>query len=318
MRFLICSDGMPAADNATRIGGMLAAACRAETTLLGIAERPIDEQPLREAVEAQAQLLRKDGITPRIVIGSGDPVREILRETSAQHYDIVVIGSRRRRTTGLYWRSQKTYEVIKAIPSPVLVATGECAQLKRFLVCTGGKRFIDQALELTGKLAAAAGATVTLLHVMAEPPAIYADLARLELDVDRLLTSDSELGINLRRQKEKLEKLGVRAEVRLRQGSVVDQVLEEVHEGNHDLIVTGSSPARGLVSHYIMGELTRSILNHADRPVLVARSGAAASSGSWLAACKHWFGARAAGAGAGAPAGDAATAATSRSLSDRA
>jgi nucleotide-binding universal stress UspA family protein len=290
MRFLICSDGMPAADNATRIGAMLAAACHADTTLLGIAERPVDEEPLREAVVAQAELLRKDGVAPRIVIGSGDPVREILRETSAEAYDIVVIGSRRHRTTGLYWRSQKTYEVIKVIPPPVLVAMGECAQLKRFLVCTGGKAFIDQALELTGKLAAAAGASVTLLHVMAEPPAMYASLTRLEADVDRLLESNSELGINLRRQKEKLEKLGVRAEVRLRHGIVVDEVFEEWREGSHDLIVTGSSPARGLVQHYIMGDLTRSILNHAECPVLVARSGSVASSGSWRAAIKRWIG----------------------------
>jgi len=48
---------------------------------------------------------------------------------------------------------------------------------------------------------------------MAEPPAIYADLVRLEEDVTRLLESNSELGINLRTQKQDLEKLGVPTEV---------------------------------------------------------------------------------------------------------
>ena len=108
---------------------------------------------------------------------------------------------------------------------------------------------------------------------MAEPPAIYADLVRLEEDVDQLLGSKSELGTNLRRQKGELERLGVSAEVRLRHGIVVDQVFEEAREGNYDLIVTGTSRARGLLRHYIMGDLTRSILNHANCPVLVARAG---------------------------------------------
>jgi len=39
------------------------------------------------------------------------------------------------------------------------------------------------------------------------------------------------------------------------------------------LIVTGTSQARGLLRHYIMGDLTRSILNRASVPVLVARAG---------------------------------------------
>ena len=184
-----------------------------------------------------------------------------------------MIGSRERKATGRYWRSRRTYEVVKSIPPPVLVAIGGGAKLKKFLVCTGGKEFIADAVQLTGKLAAAVDASVTLLHVMAEPPAIYADLVRLEEDVDQLLGSKSELGTNLRRQKGELERLGVSAEVRLRHGIVVDQVFEEAREGNYDLIVTGTSRARGLLRHYIMGDLTRSILNHANCPVLVARAG---------------------------------------------
>src|SRR6266568_6611031 len=162
---------------------------------------------------------------------------------------------------------------LKAVQPPVLVAIGESKQLKRFLVCTGGKEFIEQAVQFTGKLAAAVKASVTLLHVMAEPPAMYVDLVRLEEDVSQLLESKSELGTNLRRQKRQLERLGVHAEVRLRHGIVIDQVFAEVHEGNYDLIVTGTSQARGLLRHYIMGDLTRSILNRANVPVLVARAG---------------------------------------------
>jgi nucleotide-binding universal stress UspA family protein len=273
MKILICSNGTSPAESAIRIGGLLAGPTRAETTLLGIVENPQDERPLRDALEAQAQSLRTHDVTPEIVVRAGEPIRQILKQTSKTIYDLVVIGGQQKGTTEPYWRSEKTYEVIKSIPPPVLVAIGECTALKKFLVCTGGKQAIEKAVQLTGKLAAAVGASVTLLHVMAEPPAIYADLVRMEEDVDRLLHSKSELGTNLRRQKRELERSGVSATVRLRHGIVIDQVFEEAREGDYDLIVTGSSPARGLLRHYIMGDLTRSILNHANCPVLVGRGG---------------------------------------------
>jgi len=279
MKILICSDGTSPADSAIRIGGLLSGPTRAETTLLGIAENPQDERPLRDALEAQAQSLRTHDVTPEIVLRAGEPIRQILKQTSKTIYDLVVIGAQQKGTTGPYWRSEKTYEVIKSIRPPVLVAIGERTTLKKFLVCTGGKKTIEKAVQLTGKLAAAVGASVTLLHVMAEPPAIYADLVRMEEDVDRLLQSKSELGTNLRRQKRELERLGVSAAVRLRHGIVIDQVFEEASEGDYDLIVTGTSPARGLLRHYIMGDLTRSILNHANCPVLVARGGKSTGAG---------------------------------------
>lgn len=273
MKILICSDGTLSAETTIHLGGSFAAPLKAQTTLLGIAETSQDEGPLREALQKQAQSLRARGVSPDILVQSGEPVRQIVEQTSKASYDLVVIGARWTGATGHYWRSAKTYEVIKTTQPPVLVAIGECKQLKRFLVCTGGKEFIEQAVQFTGKLAAAVNASVTLLHVMAEPPAMYADLVRLEENVDQLLESKSELGTNLRRQKRGLEQLDVSAEVRLRHGIVLDQVFQEVQAGDYDLIVTGTSQARGLLGHYIMGDLTRSILNRANCPVLVARAG---------------------------------------------
>jgi nucleotide-binding universal stress UspA family protein len=251
----------------------LAGPLTAETTLLGIAETSEDEQPLREALHAQAQSLQQRGVSPDIVVQFGEPVLQIVQQTSKNKYDLVVIGARWTGAVGHYWRSKKTYEVIKAIEPPVLVGIGERKELKRFVVCTGGKEFIEQAVKFTGQLAAAVGASVTLLHVMAEPPAMYADLVRMEENVDQLLQSNSELGTNLRRQKRELDRLGVPAEVHLRHGIVIDQVFEEARAGNYDLIVTGTSQARGLFRHYIMGDLTRDILNRSNVPVLVARAG---------------------------------------------
>ena len=292
MKILICSDGTQSAETAIYLGGLLAGPLKADTALLGIAETSQDEQPLRDALYKQAQLLQGHGVSPVIAVQTGEPVRQILDQTFKNKYDLVVIGARWTGAVGEYWRSTKTYEVIKSVQPPVLVAIGEGKQLKRFVVCTGGKEFIEQAVQFTGTLAAAVGASVTLLHVMAEPPAMYANLVRMEEDVTQLLESKSELGTNLRRQKRELDRLGVSAEVHLRHGIVIDQVFEEVREGSYDLIVTGTSQARGLLRHYIMGDLTRSILNRANVPVLVARAGPPKAGRTLWKAIKGLFGRR--------------------------
>ncbi|MEO6970664.1 MAG: universal stress protein [Chthoniobacterales bacterium] len=273
MRILICSDGTDPADNPARLGGLIAGPCHSQTTLLGIVENPADDEPLRRALAGEADALRQKDVSLEIVVRSGEPIRQILAETTANEYDLAIIGARRKGSGGLYWRPEKTYELIKAIPPPVLVATGACNRIQRILVCTGGKKFIDDAVELAGEIAKCVGGTVTLLHVMAQPPAIFGDLVRLEEDVGRLLASSSELGRNLRGQKESLEKMGISVEVRIRHGLALDQIFTEVEVGEHDLIVTGTSQARGPFRHYIMGDLTRGILNRADCPVLVARAG---------------------------------------------
>src|SRR5260370_20921362 len=99
MKILICSDGTPPSDSATRLGGLLAGASRAETTLLGITEKRANERSLRDALEAEAQSLRAQGVSPQIVVRAGEPIRQILKETSTANYDLLVICSPPRGTT---------------------------------------------------------------------------------------------------------------------------------------------------------------------------------------------------------------------------
>src|SRR5207302_9314768 len=115
MKILICSDGKPAADSATRLGALLAAPLHAETTLLGIAEKAADERALREALEKQAEWLRAKNVSPQIAIGAGDPVRQITDQTTKTKYDPDVIRARTTSSTGPHWRSATTYDGTNSI-----------------------------------------------------------------------------------------------------------------------------------------------------------------------------------------------------------
>lgn len=273
MKLLICTDGSAQAENAVRFGGMIAGKSQAEVTILAITEKSGEEDAVFESLRRAQQMLKEHGVDAEIITKAGEPIEEIVKRTDETSYDLVVIGAVRKGTRGPFLMSAKAYKIIKAVAPPVLVVIGDRETIKRILVCSGGEKYIDRAVQFSGAIARAAGASITLFHVMAEPPAVYTDLIKMEEDVNLLLHSSSGLGENLRREKESLEGMGVQAEVRLRHGLVISEVFKEIRRGDYDLVVTGSSPEGGNLRSYIMGNITREIVNRAECPVLVVRGG---------------------------------------------
>jgi nucleotide-binding universal stress UspA family protein len=47
--------------------------------------------------------------------------------------------------------------------------------------------------------------------------------------------------------------------------------VREIHTGKYDLVVTGSAPSRSLRT-YVLGDISREIVNHSECPVLVVRT----------------------------------------------
>ena len=171
--------------------------------------------------------------------------------------------------------SARAYKIIESITPPVLVVAGECRPtLRRILISTAGAMQSDATVRFAGDIARRVNAAVTLLHVMAEPPAMYANLIRSEEETAGvLLLSNSQLGRSMRRQKELLESVGVSCEIRLRHGLVSDELLAELRQSDYSMVVSGSLPARSRLRAYILRNVTREIVNRAETPVLVVRSG---------------------------------------------
>ncbi len=183
----------------------------------------------------------------------------------------MLIGAVYKGHAGPFIMSVKAYKLIKIIGAPVLVVVGSRPQLKKVLICSGGRSYIHKAIDLTVKVALPLGATVTLFHVLPEAPAMYDNIMERTENAETLLASNSMLGLNLRREKELLEKAGVKTEVMVRYGDVTPEILEQIRVGDYDLIVTGSSPMGGAVHTYLMGDVTSEIVNRSQRPVLVVR-----------------------------------------------
>jgi nucleotide-binding universal stress UspA family protein len=273
MKILFCSDGSSQAENAVRFGALIAAACQAETSILGIVEKTGQEGAVLKALRLAQDILKEYHLNAELITKAGRPVPEIVKRTQETKYGLVVIGATRKGTRGPFCMSARVYKIIESVEPPVLVVIGERPALRRILLCTGGTQQAEATVQFAGEIAHRLNATATLLHVLAETPAVYANLIPSEEDVAQLLQSDSKLGRNLRHQKELLEKLAVPCQVELRHGLVLEELLAELQRTEYDLVVSGSSPARDRLRTYVMGNVTREIVNRAELPVLVVRSG---------------------------------------------
>src|SRR5262245_29853250 len=162
MKILICSDGSTQAENAVRFGGLIAEKCRADATILGISEKASDENRVFDSLRRSQQLLKELGVAAELIIKAGEPIEEIVKRTEETQYRLAVIGAVRKGTRGPFLMSAKAYKIIKVVAPPVLVVSSDRQKLNRILVCSGGEKYIDRAVELTGSFASATGASVTL------------------------------------------------------------------------------------------------------------------------------------------------------------
>ncbi len=268
MHLLLCSDGTPASEPALRFGAALAEWLHARLTLLEAGEAG---EASRGPVPSVLQTGLASGRHCR-VIRRGIPRAAIMSEAQAGDYDLIVFGLITRG--GWLRRSLRgpsTRRVLQAVEQPVLVVPSDRSRLNRILLCSGDLWFPEQALRLAGQIALAVGAEVTALHVVPETMLGYPFLEETEESWGALIASEFPGGSILKASLDYLRGQGVESRVSLRHGDVFAQVMEELRQGEYDLVALGSTYASQGLYHLFVRSLTDLIVEHAHRPVLVAR-----------------------------------------------
>jgi nucleotide-binding universal stress UspA family protein len=283
MRILLCSEGTARSESATQLCLKIAAATRSEVTIFGVTELEDDELPLLEAIRRTQHAFMAQGVNVEILSTYGDPIAEIEKRAVQGNYDLIVIGGEAKPSGQISVLSQKAYEIIEMLLRPVLVVPVSRPEIRRILICSGGGTYIEAAVKLVIEFAPGLGASVTLFTAVPEPPVMISDRSEPDVDVSALLASDSALGHNLRAEKEMIEAAGIPTEVRVRSGLADVEIAAEIEAGDYDLVVLGSKPSRDLFSNYLLGNMTRRLVNWVPRPVLVVASGIGARRPrSWL------------------------------------
>jgi nucleotide-binding universal stress UspA family protein len=272
MKILLCSEGTERSTNAIQLCLRIASATKSEVTIFGITEFESDEIPLLEALRQTQHAFLAEGVNVEILSKHGDPISEIAKRAVEGNYDLIVIGGEAKPGGQISVLSQKAYEIIALLVRPVLVVPVPRPDIRRILICSGGATYIEAAIKLVTGLGRDLNASVTLFTVLPEASVMISDRIEPEVDVETLLASNSVLGHNLRSEKAMIEAAGVSAEVRVRSGLVHVEIAAEIESGDYDLVVLGSKPSRDVFSDYLLGNMTRRLVNWVSRPVLVVAS----------------------------------------------
>jgi nucleotide-binding universal stress UspA family protein len=275
MSILICVAGMPYAEATVGFGGVIARITTSPVTLLHVV-RQKEERAAGDRILAFAHEMLPD-LTVKTRIRRGDPIGRILTEIREGGYDLVVVGA--PQAVGLTQRllSSATLQIIRRAPTSVLVVGQARPGLERILICTGGLEVAEPVIETGAQLAGVAQVQATLLHVVSPIPSMYTGLNEIEETLPDLLRTATPIARHLHQGAEILTRHQVTAELKLRYGVVTDEILREAHEGNYDLIVIGVVKTASRLKRWLLGDVTREIVDRALLPVLVVRQVSAGS-----------------------------------------
>lgn len=268
MKILFCIDDTEASEGALRFGALLAAGTPEQATLLGVAPQAAATAFPGESLRRAQRVLQSLGLIADIRWEPGPAVKCIAKAVLELESELVIVGASRKRHGGPSWAGGRIYRLIDEVAAPVLVVIDPPDSLGRILVGSGVLPSSDAAVQLAARLARGVGASVELVRVLPEAPAVYAPLFSRERELDQILASGDAVARSLRRQRKLIEEQEIACDIRLRYGGVVAELLAEMRRSEPGLIVLGSGHGW---RRYLMGDVAREIVYQADRPVLVAR-----------------------------------------------
>lgn len=267
---LLCTNGSPASQAALDYGGWLARALRVPATVLGIVETPASQNLVEDLVQKAVRRMSEDGVGAQSLLREGRS-ETVIPAVATQSETLTVVGrlgrpALRRLATGSSFR-----RLMAAIAAPLLFVPVARIPPKRLLVCAGGLSYAADLERLSNALAKALGASLTLLHVV-EPVTLDYPLAKqVEARWQDLLETDTPQARNLRAAVDEATESGLTIEVKIRRGSPVREILNELRTGDYDLVGLGSPHSTHGLRHLALPNVTAEVAEAARCPVLSVR-----------------------------------------------
>ncbi|HEX5717668.1 MAG TPA: ATP-binding cassette domain-containing protein [Thermoanaerobaculia bacterium] len=253
MKFLMVTDG--SGSKATLgLGGELARLAHAQVTVLETGSEP------GEAAERRSQEVRErlgSGLAALETRSTREVMAEAVeREAERQTCDLVIL------TPPLREGLETAERVLGAGQHHLLIVPeAHAGQVpSRVLICVAVGEPGKEDVSFAGRLARHLGAEATILTVLREEEKGTPS----EPHAERFLTRSTRT----------LWRLGVKASTRMRYGNVRDEILAELAEGRHNLLVLGT-PLPGRGGELSLGGLVEKLLPLpllAELPVLIVRS----------------------------------------------
>ncbi len=272
---LIATNGFKGTWPSIEYGTWLAATLETKISLLGITENPnpaaIDEHhPLEEIFARAVELFQQKGVTYTLEVQNGNAEDVIPRKAKQGDY-IIVLGPLGRPQLRRILTGRSIRHLLEEIEQPILYVPESKLPLNKILICMGGLGYEVTAEHIAMQMAKKSGSEITLLHIIPSIDMNYPTAITVSENWQNLKETDTPVGRSLRQALEIAKNEGLTANVKARQGNVVEEILAEIKEGKYDLLCMGSIFSTNTMRQLYAPNVTAEIAEGAACPVLSAR-----------------------------------------------
>jgi nucleotide-binding universal stress UspA family protein len=272
---LITTNGYKGTLPAIEFGAWLADHLHMKVSLLGINEKlnPAqidDHHPLEEVFERAVSLFNEHGVEYSLEVRNGNAEEEIARKAQSGDFITVVSPLGRARILHLL-KGRSIRQLMEDVSGPILYVPQMRVPMKKILVCMGGLGYEVTAEHLTIPLAKIDTANITLLYVIPPMELDYQTTRKVQHDRENLIDSDTPQGRSLRQAVKIIEEAGLNTFIKVRQGSVVEEILDEVKNGGYDLVCMGSPYSGSSLRQIYAPNITAEVAETLSVPILTAR-----------------------------------------------
>jgi len=277
--FTIFTNGYEGTWPAIEYGAWLAENMQTHLTLTGVVESNDAEHPVEDIFSRAVSLFQEKNIDYSLdlfnglvedVISLRSELNENLPEAPTFE-QILIVGPFGRPQVQRMIIGNSFRKLMASIHTPILFVPSARVPIQKVLICMGGLNYSLTA-EYFGLIVARMNkASLTLLTVVPPIDLDYPEARKIRENWKNLAESDTLPGRSLREGIKKASEAGLEANVRIRHGSIVEQILAEVKEGNYDLICMGSQySAHGLRQLYTPN-ITADVAEVSQCPILTVR-----------------------------------------------
>lgn len=267
MKILICLRGDTYTHPPVLLGGMIAKKMGMEIDVLVIVP-PEDYQENGKAVLEQA-CKDLENLSVNCYLRQGETVPIIQEQINSQVYKLMVFNKNRFDKNIYGMPSMKVFWQKHHIP--ILVTDNVKPKIQNILLCTAAENI--GLLKAGAEIGQAMQAKVILLHVAAgSVPTMYTGLDEFNDTVSNFLKTDTPFAQHLRQGVEVFTDSDIPAEVKIRHGVPVDEIVRETQLENYDLLIVGPSRVKEGIRERLLGNLTAQLIDRVELPVMVVDS----------------------------------------------
>lgn len=269
MKVLVYADSGSGGDTALDWLAVLASTLVVHATLLMAYDRVASGVTQLEPV---VQFVRKHGGTTRVeTTDNARASSAIVHAVRRNGYDLIILPPSIRGGAHNLIRGSRLSAVVRNVGSAILIAHPPAHPPKKLLVCVGGGAHSAVDAEVAAQVAKAFGARVNVLHIVSQVPLVYAGVESRDAQVNRFMATRTPAVQQIERAQAILEQEGVAHQLILREGIVVDQIMEEIRTGGYDLLVIGAHERGGTLLQFFLEDLSDDLSHRSTIATLIVQ-----------------------------------------------